>query len=74
MKLGLWGNRTYRTYQTYQTYPTCWTCEILVEGIWLEGHGEAGGDLAAGEVVWHGVLNVVYVGNPVIAAHVGNVE
>lgn len=58
--------------QTYQTYPTCWTCEsgIPVDGIWLEGHGEAGGDLAAGEVVWHGVLNVVYVGNPVVAAHV----
>ena len=47
---------------------------IPVEGIWLEGHGEAGGDLAAGEVVWHGVLNIVYVGNPVIATHVGNVE
>ena len=47
---------------------------IPVEGIWLEGHGEASGDLAAGEVVWHGVLNIVYVGNPVIATHVGNVE
>lgn len=56
--------------RAYQTYPTCWTCEILVDGIWLEGHGEAGGDLAASEVVWYGVLNVVYVGNPVIAAHV----
>lgn len=40
----------------------------------LETEGEADVELAAGEVVGDGVLDLVHVGHPVVAAHVGNVE
>ena len=40
----------------------------------LECGGEADVDLAARQVVGYGVLDVFYVGNPVVAAHVADVH
>ena len=40
----------------------------------LEGGGEADVELAAGQVVGDGVLDVVDVGDPVVAAHVADVH
>lgn len=40
----------------------------------LETGGEADVDLAAGEVVGNGILDVVDVGHPVVTAHVGDVH
>ena len=39
-----------------------------------EAEGEADVELAAGEVVGDGILDLVHVGYPVVAAHVGDVE
>ena len=43
-------------------------------GTMLEIHCESHVELAAGEVVGHGILDVVNVGYPVVAAHVADVE
>ena len=45
-----------------------------MRGYLLEAGGEADVELAAGEVVGDGVLDVVDVGDPVVAAHVGDVH
>ena len=40
----------------------------------LETGGEAHVELAAGQVVGDGILDVVHIGHPVVTAHVGNVH
>lgn len=47
---------------------------MMNNALTLEFGGEADVNLAACEVVGHGVLNAVDVGYPVVAAHVGDVE
>ena len=40
----------------------------------LEVHGQSHIELAACEVVGHGILDAVHVGHPVVTAHVADVE
>ena len=50
--------------------PGCDCCLEKREAVILETGREADVELAAGEVVGDGVLDVVDVGDPVVAAHV----
>ncbi len=50
----------------------CWRISLQTRSSGVNCHASV--DLAAGEVVGHGILDVVAVSNPVVGDHVANVE
>lgn len=53
---------------------TIWCCRFLYDLSKLEFDGKSYVDLSASQIIWHSVLNIIYIGYPIVAADIRNIE